>query len=969
MSMKDRPALGLAALGVLTLLLASGCPTKKKSPKDTPAEAPQKDTPTAEIVIPSIDLPDDPAADLGLDSKVKTGTLANGLTYYIRENGRPEKRAQFWIAIDAGSYQETDDQQGLAHFVEHMAFNGTKSFPKNELIGKLRELGVEFGPHINASTSFDETIYKLRLPTDDQKNIDLGLHILSEWAGALTFDPTEVEAERGVVLAEKRSGDGPEMRLVQSIIKEVFVGTRYADRLPIGKPEVLKTASVETIKQYYEDWYHPANMAIFVVGDIDATAIEKKIKKQFGALPAKKDAKVAAERKLPKRDALKYLSLRDKELPVSAVALGRLVKSEPTASLNDYRRDYLEVAVAQMLTKRLEEAKQRKGARFMTAAGAPAPLVRSSKVMAFFAMVDPSDAKGGLEDLLTEIERARQHGFTSTELARANEEILTILRSRAKEDAAGKEVSNAIVAELVRHHLNGDGMPGRATEVAIVTKLIQTITVDDLRGVLEGYLDPAGLLMANIGPPSETALSEEDVSKLLAGLKDKKLEAYVDENADTPLMATEPTAGTIKETKHYPEVDVHEWVLSNGAHVILKETDFKEDEILFRATSPGGTSMVSNAELPALRRTGDLIEVGGLGDHDAIRLDKILAGKNAGISAYVGTYAEGLRGRSGVNDLETLLQLAHLKFAAPRKDENAVSIYVDQELKAAQLSRNKPEVRFTHKLVPWLSNKNPRRVVWDETAVKALDLDKSLAFYQDRMQGAGDFRFLLVGNFKREEIKPLILKYLGSLPDNGRKEKFARHPWPAHVKRKVLEQRDSTEERASLSIFFDKEVDASASDRKELASWRLFGNAAEMRFLKLFREEMSETYGVRINTGWSQRWSHADMTIGFQCAPKRAKALLALAEKEIAAVVSEGVSEEHFAKAKEAALKAYETDLKDNGYWLNRLDFLLFNDRKLSEILDYATVIKALTVEDLKATAGRLIDVKKPVIGLLLPKK
>jgi len=934
-------------------------PSCKKKNKDATSQEstaktvePATKTDTVESEAPSIvmvPLPTDPDAIIPLDSKIQQGVLENGVTYYIRPNGVPENRAEFWISINAGSFQEDDDQRGLAHFLEHMAFNGTKSFPKNELVAKLESLGVKFGAHLNASTSFDETIYKLLLPTDKPENVDLGMQILSEWASAITLDPSEFEKERGVVLAEKRSRDGAQMRLMQSIISDVFAGTRYANRLPIGTPEVLKGAPVSAIERFYKDWYQPNNVAVYVVGDIDPKQIEGMIKEKFGAIPANANPRKPEPRKQPAHDGFKFLTVQDKELPVTAVAIGRLTKVAPKKSLNDIRAQYVDIMAMLMLTKRLEEAQKRGHARYLMAGGSPVPLLRETEAEAFFAMVDPSEVEGGLQDLLNEMERARRFGFTESEFSRANKNLLSMLETSAKEDAANKEQSSDLVEELTRYHLGGDNMTGRPMEFAMFKHFSETVELAEISPVLNAFMKPEGLIAMSVGSAAKDALDEGKVLAMIAALPTTQLVAYADKPSDTKLIAQAPTAGTITKETYHKDSDVYEWTLSNGATVVLKETDFKSDEILFAATSAGGT--------------------GGLGTMDSVALQNALAGRIVSMSPYIDSNSEGLRGSSSVSDLETMLQLAHLYFVAPREDEAAFDLFKKNTITELAQLEKAPETRFSNILMPAITNKNPRKPIWNQAAAEKLDLDASMAFYKDRMKNAGDFHFYLVGNFKRDEIKDQILSYIGSIPDDGRREENSLHPWPSHTSRTVVDKRDGSQKRTSISMYFNSERPRGIPSATERYAWEVFASELQMHFLTLFREELGETYSVSMRSGFREDYSRAVASLYLQCAPDRATAVEKRAESEVALLAKKGGAEEYFAKAKETVTKSHEMDLKRNEYWLNTLDENYFNGEGADDIVGLSTTIEALTSADVAAAAAKYFDASRPVVGLHRPSK
>ena len=942
--------------------------------KVTEAEAPKAETPKDENVetgpkIAKATVPSDADAPMPLDPKIVHGQLDNGMHYYIRPNAVPEKRAEFWISIDVGSFQEDDDQQGLAHFLEHMAFNGTKSFPKNDLIAKLEGLGVEFGPHLNASTSFDETIYKLRLPTDTPETVELGMQILSEWAGAITLDAKEFEKERGVVLAEKRSRDGAQMRLMQSVISDVFAGTRYANRLPIGIPEVLKKAPLSAIQRFYKDWYHPANMAVYVVGDIDPKQIEGMIAERFGSMKAPAEPRQAPVRAQPSQEGFKFLTLQDKELPLTAVALGRLVPTPPKRSLSDARAQFVDIMAMIMIGKRLEEMQKRGKARYLMAGGSPVPLLRKTEATAFFAMVDPTDIEGGLEDLLNEIERARRHGFTDSELVRANKEIHSMIESAAKEDAENKEQSSELVEELTRYHLSGDNMAGRPMELAMIEHFGETVKVDEVSLVLKSFLAPEGLIAMSIGSAAKDSLNEGKLLAMLAELPSKPLAAYADEPSNTKLITKAPVPGTIVSEKHHAGTDVYEWTLSNGATVVLKETDFKSDEIAFAATSAGGMSVIDDAaQLAPIRMAADVVVQGGLGDMDSIALQRALAGRVASVTPYISAQSEGLEGSSSVSDLETMLQLAHLYFVAPRKDENAFALYKKNTITSLALAENSPEQRFADAFRPWLNNKNPRKELWNKEAAEKLDLDASMAFYQDRMKNAGDFDFFLVGTFKRDDVKDLVLKYIGSLPDDGRREEVREHAWPSHKARKLVQKRDGSQKRASITMFYDMLRGEGLPTENEQLAWNVFARAVQMHYLELFREELGETYSVAMQSSFRENWTHAVAYLYFQVAPERATAVQKRAESELVRLAKEGVKEEHFTKAKEAIVKGHEVDLRRNEFWLGELEETYFYGKEVDDIAAMGKAIDALTADDVAAASKQFLDSSKPMVGMHLPK-
>lgn len=920
--------------------------------------------------LPQVELATDPDAELPFDSRITHGELENGLAYYILPNKVPAKSLELWLVVDAGSYQEDDDQRGLAHFVEHMAFNGTAAFPKNELTSKLQSLGAKFGPHINASTSFDETQYKLRLPTSEPGNVDLGLSILKEWATAVTFLKEDVDAERGVVLSEKRSGEGAQMRMTQSVIELVFKGTRYAQRLPIGKPEILKNATPETLKRYYRDWYHPANFAVIAVGDIEVASLEDKIRTTFGDIPRKESPREPEPRKLPQHTELTYLAKKDAELPVAAVAFGRLSRMEDPGTVGAYRKLLRRTLIGAMLGERLSEAREKGNASYLAAGAMPVPLVRGVLAKAAFAVVDPKKPRASVEDFVAELERARRYGFTSGELERTRKAILAAIRSSAREYQAGKERSSGLAAELARHHLTGEGMPGRVYELRLQEQILGSLDPKNLGADLAELLRPEGLIALSVGESATSTLQSRDFEEILAGVPALALEPYVDAPSGQALVSTPPAAGTVVAERKIPSIDVTEWKLSNGARVLLKPTDFKKDQVLLMATSPGGSSLVDADKLPRVAKAAQLTQLGGLGEFDATQLRRMLAGRDATARAWIGRWEEGMRASSGNKDVETLLQLVHLRFRKPRKDPEAFAIWRDATAKQVRLSANRPEERFARRLASLRSKGNPRFFNLTAERIEALDLEASFQLYKERFRDASDFTFVLVGNFSLSEIKPLVLRYIGSIPDEDRSEGGIVHPFPLDKKTRRLELRDGSAPRAQLSIRLEKDLEGAALRRDERSAWAMAGEAIELRFLDLFREELGATYSVRVSSGLTRRRTRASMHVSFQVEPKRARELEKRALAELKKLQKRGLAADHVDKVIAARRESLLKSQEQNEWWLENLIAAVSYGKPLEKVLSgYSKALESMSKRDLDRALSRFLDLRAPVIGVHLPDK
>jgi len=911
-------------------------------------------------------LPTDPNAPLALSSRVKKGVLPNGLTYFVRANKAPEKRGEFWLVVNAGAFHEEENQRGLAHFVEHMAFNGTKSFPENKLISKLRNLGVKFGPHINAYTSFDETVYKLRVPTDNPKSVALALKILAEWAQDVTMNAKDVNEERGVVNGERRSSSGPQLRIAKKLLGKVFNVSKYGKRLPIGLEKVISNAPASLLKKFYKDWYHPGNMAVIAVGDFVASDIEKQLKDVFSKLTKRDNPRPQPSRAISKRSEYQILKMHDKQIPIAAVVLGRIRSKRPTMSMADNRRTFVEQIAIRMLTTRLAQAKTRGVARYMAAQGLASQLVRSAEALGVFAASAPGKLKLALTDVLNEMERARRHGFTKGEFDRATAGVIARSKNVVKEELASTESSTSLVAELVRHFLSKESAPGRVMEHTMLMHFTKTVTLDELKAVMETLMNAKDLRIASISPSAKTLLSKQDILTELAAVKGRQLVAYSDKKSTEPLIKVAPTPGKIASEKVHEKIGVTEWVLSNGARVAFKQTIYKKDQILMRAASRGGSSLLSSADLRKTYSASSTVWRGGLGALDTIALEKRLAGRNASVVPFIGPFEEGFSGSSSVDDFETMLQLVHLGFTAPRKDDKTFKIWRENTLQATKLAQNLPEKRFSDKLQPLQTNNNPRMFVVTEKLIKGVDLQKSYDLFKNRLQDASDFSFVFVGNFNLKKIKPLVLKYIGSLPKLGRKENYKIHKWRVNRVKRRLVMKGGDKARARMSFYYRKATRGKVSKKEEMA-YKLWADAFSMHTTKLFREKLGATYGVRVSTRFVARKNYSELRVQFDSKPGKWKKLEKLALAEIRKAARNGVKADHFKKAQKAALKTLETQMTSNWFWRYQLSFSYIDKEPLTSINDWEGIIREMKLADLKKAGRRFIAPNKPVIGILHP--
>ncbi|MCH6560650.1 insulinase family protein, partial [candidate division KSB1 bacterium] len=606
--------------------------------------------------------------ELPTDPKIRIGKLKNGLKYYIRENQKPENRAELRLAVNAGSVLEDDDQRGLAHFVEHMAFNGTKNFAKQEIVDYLESIGMQFGPDINAYTDFDETVYMLQVPTDSVEAVETAFQILEDWAHNISFEEEEIDKERGVVVEEWRLGRGAGARMRDKQFPILFKDSRYAERLPIGKKEILETAPYNSLRRFYRDWYRPDLMAVVAVGDFDKDWIEKLIKKHFRRLRALKKPRERQVFPVPNHKETLFAPASDVEATSSNISIYYKHEVPEEGTVGDYRRSLIEALYNSILNNRLNELLQNPEPPFLFGFSSQGTFIRSKSFYILGAGVKDNGIEAGLEAVLTEAIRVRRHGFTESELERQKTEMLR--RFEQVYNERDKTESEQFAAEYIRNFLEGEPLPGIEYEYTLYNLLLPGIKIEEVNQLAKNLIRDENRVISVSTPEKEEIKTptEEGILAVFDRVNRKEIKPYEDTVPDLPLVEIPPTPGKIVAQETIEKLGVTEWDLSNGVKVVLKPTDFKNDEILFTATSPGGHSLVPDKDFIAAALATAIIREGGLGNFDRIALQKKLAGKLAGVSAWISSLQEGLSGNASPKDLETLFELIYLHFTAPRKD-------------------------------------------------------------------------------------------------------------------------------------------------------------------------------------------------------------------------------------------------------------------------------------------------------------
>ncbi|HEX2191292.1 MAG TPA: insulinase family protein, partial [Longimicrobiaceae bacterium] len=927
-------------------------------PAGAPAQATTRpDAAAAARLAPADSLPPDPAAVVG--------RLPNGMTYYVRQNREPERRAELRLVVNAGSTLETDDQRGMAHLVEHMAFNGTRGFAEQEIRDYLESVGMRFGADVNAYTGFDETVYSLTLPTDSAGVLDTGLRILEEWATSVAFDPQEVEKERRVVIEEWRLGQGAASRMQEKQFPVLFGGSRYAERLPIGTREALEGGDPAALRRFYAEWYRPELMAVVAVGDFDAGEMVRKIRERFSSVPASPAPKERPTFAVPAHPETRFSIAADAEATGSTVAVYHKHPSAPRRTVAEYREGIVEALYLGMLSDRLYELTQKPDAPFLSASASSGPLVRGTEAQVLSARVRDDGVERGLAALLTEAERAAQHGFTASELERQKEQLLRLWEQVYAE--RDKTHSGQYTAEYVAHFLEGEPFPDVATKWELYRRFVPGIALEEVNRAAAARLRDRGRVVlvslpekAGLTPPTERGLAA-----VLDSVAGRAVAAYDDRVSDRPLVPVPPRPGRVVSERVVPGVGVREWTLSNGVRVFLKQTDFKEDEFLFAGNSPGGLSLAPDSLwIPAVTATG-VVQAGGVGELDLVELGKRLSGELVGVGASIGELREGFSGGGSSRDVETLLQLVHLYFTAPRADTTAFLTYQARAREALRNRAASPEAAFQDTLRLTLTQGHPRARPLTSESFERMDLGRSMAFYRDRFADAGDFTFYFVGSLDPDSLRPLVERWLGGLPSTGREESWrdVGMRYPSGVVRRTV--RKGVEPKARTQLVF---TGSAAFDRDTLAALRAMGEVLQLRLRDLLREDMGGTYGVGVSAGAVREPRPTyTVSVAFGTSPERLDELTAVVLAQVDSLKRSGPTAEELRKVREAERRSRETEMRDNGFWISQMISYVGNGWALGDIPGDGGRTARLTPEAVREAARRYLDTGNYVQVSLLP--
>ena len=903
------------------------------------------------------------AQAIPVDPAVRMGHLDNGLTYYIRHNEKPEKRVEFYIAQKVGSIQEEPRQRGLAHFLEHMAFNGTQNFPGNErgkgIVDWCESHAIKFGTNLNAYTSVDETVYNIsNVPTDNVAVLDSCLLILHDWSNYVLLEDEEIDKERGVIREEWRSRNSGLLRVYTDAQETMYPGSKYADCMPIGNIDVVNNFPYQDLRDYYNLWYHPDLQGIIIVGDIDVDEMEGKVKALFSEIPKAEGKPERIYYPVADNDAPIIYIGNDKEVSTPNVQIffkHEATTNEEKENMMYLLQNYMLSMISNMLNERFEEMTQQANPPF-NGAGSDYGDYFLSKTKEAFNVTVITKADGietGLQAALTEIERMKRYGFTASEYERARANYLQRIESAYKER---NNTQNAnFVNEYVQHFLNNEPIPGIEQEYSMMQQIAPNIPVEAINALAQQQLIPDNNRVVFIAVP-ESAIdkcpTKEQVLNLLNGMSQLQVEAYVDNVSDEPLVSDIPATGKIvkEETGMYGSTKL---TLNNGVQVYIKKTDFKEDEIRMRAVSPGGTTQFDDKDKLEMEVLDDLGSIGGLGNFSQTELTKQLAGKKVTVSASVTSQRETLGGNSSPKDFETMLQLVYLRFQQPRMDAEAFESFKTRMKAQLENAKANPLSTINDTISIAMYGHHPRIVMMQPEMVDQINYQRGLDMFANRFADASDFTFFFVGNIDVDAMKPLIAQYLGALPDKQRKEAAIDRKMDIMPGTRVKEygKEMQTPMATTIMVYSGKE----SYNLRNNVLMDFLTQALDMVFTDEVREKEGGTYGVS-SYGSLNKYPHeqALMQIVYQTDPAKKEKLNTLIDELVKKMAAEGPTPEQMQKVRDYMVKQYNDNQKENSYWISSLDEYYYTGIDFNA--DYLNIVNNVTAADVKAFATDLIQ-------------
>lgn len=908
----------------------------------------------------STPLPQDPA--------VLKGKFDNGLTYYVRPNSKPEKKVELRLIVNAGSILETDEQQGLAHFLEHMNFNGTKHFEKNELVAYLQSIGVEFGADLNAYTGFDQTVYILPIPSEDTAILSKGFQIIEDWAHNALLSAADIDEERGVVLEESRIGKGAEMRMLGRYFPQLVSGSRYAQRLPIGKDEILKNFSHETLRKFYRDWYRPDLQAVAVVGDIDTATAMRYLRKHFAGIPKPFNAPERFYEKVQPRTRAEAMVVTDKEASSSRLAIQFPYEAKKSFNtLGDYREYLKRNLFISLLNSRFNDLARSSSPPFPYAGAYFDDMVNGYTSFAVITAFGNEGPDKALAALTAELVRAEKFGFTKSELEIAKKQIISHTERTYNERNTTE--SSSYVEEYIQNYLFGYPFPGIENEFAYVNELMPGISVNEINELAKSVLRSKNTFTFITAPQNDDLKLPSD-KQLQSAVKkgfSQKVTAPKEVEVAQSLMPVNPQPGKAITRVNETELGVGTYILSNGIKVSIKPTNFKSDEIILSGTKKGGSNNYGAEDKYEVHMATDIIDAMGLGPFSPTELEKMLAGKNVSLNVAIGEISNNIKGNSSVRDFETLLQLLHLQIMQPRRDDELFAAFRDQQKSMMQFLSANPQYAYYDSTYKALYNNNPLAsvVVPSADAIQKIRLDRVMEIYRNEFSSADGYHFFISGNIDEATALPLIETYLGSIPSANKNPEFRDNGLRAVKGQHTISIRRGSENQSMIMALYHGEIPY--SEEMELRADAV-AEILNIKVIENLREKLGAIYGGGFYAS-VEKYPYQSFSVALMlpCGPENVEMLLNATKEQIDILKQQGPSQLDLDKVKKQWMEKHRTRVQENDYWCGKMKEILFWERNADHVLNYNQWLETLTIEDIRKAAEVLFSGENSFISVLYP--
>ncbi|MEN8120081.1 MAG: insulinase family protein [Bacteroidota bacterium] len=856
-----------------------------------------------------------------LDPAYRHGKLENGLTYYIRHNLEPKNRASFYMVQNVGAMLEDDDQNGLAHFLEHMAFNGTKNFQGKGILNYLEQYGVAFGKNINAYTGTDETVYNLsNIPTGKSEVLDSCLLILHDWSNYLLLTEEEIDAERGVITEEWRTRRNAQWRMRNIQKKALYADSKYAKRDVIGSLEIIKNHKYQTLKDFYHKWYRTDLQAVVIVGDIDVDKMEEKVKKLFSKIPAVKNPAVREYYDLPDNKGARYVLATDKEATGSDIHLQYKynVVQPKDKDINYLKNLYVKNLFSAMMGNRINERLQKENPPFIVAQAYFSNIVRTKNAAGLYIAFKENEWKTALKEACWLVENVRDYGFTEGEIKRAKISLIRNVENQYNKKDKRNHDSHAM--EIKNHYLINEPVAGIEYELGFVKKVIPNVTLAEVNAVSKRFFTDDNMLITVSGPEKEGAIfpTKDEVLRVINEVKSKKLEPYVDTFVEKALISKLPAAGKISKTEKIPELDAKQVTLSNGIKVFLKHSKLEKDKILLTSYSWGGISKLDNKNIPNSMVFGSFIPAYGLGEFTSVELGKLLTGKIVSVRPGLAELSESISGNSSQADVETMFQLVHLYFTNPRFDEQAYNALHTRYKAYVKNMKNDVNKAFRDSVFVTMANHHPRKRTFGEDVLNETSFNKIKEIYKERFQDAGDFFFVISGDFDEAKLNSLLEKYIASLPVSKLKETFEDNGVrPPNNELKNHFEKEMTTPKSTVYVNFNNKFDYSEKNGIYMS---VIAKLLDKRYMEEIREKEGGTYGVRVNSfSFKRPYEGMQLVLQFDCEVGNEDKLKSIALVEIDKLMKGEVNETELDEIKKNILKEKTESIERLGYWHSRV--------------------------------------------------